>query len=49
MWTRAELPYFIYSVITGATSNNHILTAGEIHIYVVNLPFKLFYVYSEII
>ena len=49
MWTRADLPYYIYSVFTEAASNIHILTAGEIHIYVVNLPFKLFYVYSEII
>ncbi|MET3888843.1 hypothetical protein ABIE54_007732 [Chitinophagaceae bacterium OAS944] len=49
MWTRAETPYLIYSVFTEGFSKIHILAAGEIHIYVVNLPCNLFYVYSEII
>lgn len=49
MWKRAEVPYFIYSVFTYATSKNHIPAEYEIHIFIVNLPFKMFYVYSEII
>lgn len=49
MWTRADSPYFIYSVFTDAASNIHIPAAGEIHILLVNLPCNLFYVYSEII
>lgn len=42
MWTRAELPFFIYSVFTEAFSNIHIRTAGEIQLYVVNLPLNCF-------
>jgi hypothetical protein len=49
MWTRADLPYFIYSVFTCAISKNHIPDRHEIHIHIVNLLLKLFYVYSEIV